>query len=114
VYYFIQLPLISTRSATQLNLENKEIETNYRIKLPNDSRVKCPISNNLVPITIGEIVFPGVLIQFDSSDFDIILEMSWLFTYKVKIDFEKLKVISRDERGREIYFMGKKRKTVVL
>jgi len=60
----------------QLNRENKEIETNYRFKLLNDSRVYCPISYKLVPITIGGIVFPRVLIQFDSTDFDIILKMS--------------------------------------
>ena len=30
---------ISTRSAMKLNLENWTIETNYRIKLPNDSKV---------------------------------------------------------------------------
>ena len=29
----------STRYAIQLNLENKGTETDYRIKLPNDSRV---------------------------------------------------------------------------
>jgi len=55
---------ISTRYAVQLNHGNKEIETNYRIKLPNHL------------ITIGGIVFPRVLIQFDSSDFYIILKMS--------------------------------------
>ena len=60
----------------QLNLENKETETNYKIKLPNDSRVQFPISYKLIAITISGIVFPGVLIEFDSSDFDIILKMS--------------------------------------
>jgi len=47
---------ISTRYAMQLSLENKEIEINYRIKLPNDSRVKCTISCKLVPIAIDGIV----------------------------------------------------------
>ena len=59
----------------QVNLEKKETETNYRIKLPNNSRASCPNSYKFVPIT-GGIVFPGVLIQFDSLDFDITLEMS--------------------------------------
>ena len=47
---------ISTRYVMQLNLENKERETNHRIKLPNDSRVECTISYKLVLITSGEIV----------------------------------------------------------
>jgi len=40
----------------QLKLENKKAKTNYRIKLPNDSRVECTISYKLVLITSGEIV----------------------------------------------------------
>jgi len=44
---------IFTRCAMQLNLENKETETNYRIKLPNDSRVECIISYKLVSIANG-------------------------------------------------------------
>ena len=59
----------------QVNLENKKAETNYRIKLSNDSRIECSISHKFVSITIGEIVSPEVLIQFNSSDFYIILEM---------------------------------------
>ena len=43
---------ISTRSAMQWNLEDRSMETNYRIKLPNDSIIKCPISYKPVPITI--------------------------------------------------------------
>jgi len=47
----------------QVNLENKEAETNYEIKLPNNFRVQCPMSYKFIPITISGIVFPGVLIQ---------------------------------------------------
>jgi len=39
-----------------------------------------------VPISIGEYTFPGDLIQFDLSDFDIILGMNWLHAYEAKID----------------------------
>ena len=55
---------------------------------------------NLFQLLLGEIVSPEVLIQFDSSDFDIILEMIWLCTYGVKIGCDDHKVISRDEQGR--------------
>jgi len=50
VYYLIQVPRI------HLYLENIKEETNYRIKLPNDS--ECPISYKLVFITGGGITFP--------------------------------------------------------
>ena len=83
---------ISTRSAIQLSLENRRMETNYKIKLPNNSVVECPVSYNFVPVIIGETTFPVDLIQFDFSDFDIILGMNWLHTYGAKIDCEDLNV----------------------
>jgi len=57
----------------QVNFENKEEETNHRIKLSNDSRVECSTSHKFVSIALSGIVFPKVLIQVDSSNFDIIL-----------------------------------------
>jgi len=97
---------ISTRFAMQLNLEDRRTKTNYRIKLSNDCVIKCAISYKLVPITIGGTTFPVDLIQFDLSDFDIILGMNWLHTYGAKIDYEDLKVILTDEKWREVFFYG--------
>jgi len=67
---------ISTGSALQLDLEHAKIEANYRIKLSNDYIVDCPILYKYVPISLGESIFPGDLIQIDLSDFDIILGMN--------------------------------------
>jgi len=89
-----------------LKLKNMKAKTNYRIKLRNDYIVECLISYKLVPITIGGIIFPKDLIQFDLSNFDIILVMNWLPTYGAKIDCEDPKVTLRDERGREVCFQG--------
>ena len=83
-------------------------ETNYRIKLPNDSIVECPISFKLVPITIGVTTYLWDLIQFDPSNFDIILGMNWLHTYGAKIDCENLKVILKYEKEREVCFYGQR------
>ena len=102
------LSFISTRSALQLNLEDRRTEINYRIKLPTDSVVECPISYKLIPITIGETTFPGVLIQFDLYNFDIILGINWLYTCGAKIDCEDLKIILKNEKGREVCFYGKR------
>jgi len=84
------------------------------MKLSNDSRIECSTSHKFVSIIICEIVSPEILIQFGSSDFDIILEMIWLCTYGVKIGCDDHKVISRDEQGREICFLVKEWKNVVL
>jgi len=67
---------IFTRSVIQLNTKNRKAETKYRISLPNNFIVECLISYKLVPITVGGLVFPKDLIQFDLLDFDIILEMN--------------------------------------
>jgi len=99
---------ISTQSAMQLNLEDRRTETNYRIELSNDSAIECPISYKFVSITIGGSTFPVDLIQFDLSNFDIILEMNWLHPYGVKIDYEDLKVILKDEKRKEVYFYGQR------
>jgi len=53
---------ISARSAMQLNLEGRRMETNYRVKLPNDSVIECPISYKRVPVTSGGSTFPLDLI----------------------------------------------------
>jgi len=42
----------------QVNLENKDVETNYGIKLSNDFKVECFTSHKHVSITVGGIVFP--------------------------------------------------------
>jgi len=99
---------ISTRSALQLDLEHDKPEASYRIKLPNDSIVDCLIFYKHVPISIDEYVFPRNSIQFDLSNFDIILEMKWLRAYEVKIDCKYLKVILVDEEGQEVCFYGQR------
>ena len=85
-----------------------KVENNYRIKLPNDSIVNYPVFYKHVPISISGIIFLRDLIQFDLSDFDIILGMNWLCTYRAKIDCKELKVILNDEKGREVCFFRKR------
>ena len=98
----------------QLSLEDRRMETNYRIKLPNDCVIECPISYKFIPITIGGTTFHVDLIQFDFSDFDIILGMNWLHTYGDKIDCEELKVIFKYEKGGEVFFYGQREKKSYL
>jgi len=67
---------ISSRCVMQLNLKNRKVINQLLDQLSNDSIVECPISYKLVPITIGGVTLPGDFIQFDLSDFDIILGMN--------------------------------------
>jgi len=83
---------MSAWSALQLNLEDRRTKTNYRIKLSNDSVIDCPISYKFISTTIGGTTFPVDLIQFDLSDFDIILGMNWLHTYGAKLTVKILRL----------------------
>ena len=53
-----------------------KVEANYRIKLPSDFVIECPILCKHIPITIGGTILVGDLIQFDLLDFNIILGMN--------------------------------------
>jgi len=67
---------ISTRAALLLNLDGNKQEANYRISLPNGHVTKCSTLYRDVPIMIKAKRFPGDLIQFDLSEFDVILGMN--------------------------------------
>ena len=76
--------------------------------------IERPISYKHVPITIGGTTFPMDWIQFNLSDFDIILGMNWLHTYRAKINCEDLKVILKDEKGREVFLWAERGKMLSL
>ena len=48
---------ISTRSTSQIDLQHVKVETNYRIKLPNDSIVDCHIFINMFLFLLVEPYF---------------------------------------------------------
>jgi len=62
-------------------LEKDKEWINYRISLPNEQVIGCPILYNHGPIRIDGYEFPGNLIQFDMLEFSIILGMTWLTTH---------------------------------
>jgi len=101
---------ISTRDALLLSLEDNKEEVAYRIGLPNRHVLKCSTLYKDVPILIGEHRFPGDLIQFDLSEFDVILGMNWLTSHGEHIDCKALKVILKDSKGRKVYFCGERTK----
>ena len=54
-------------------------------------------------------MFPGDLLQFNLSDFNIVLGMNWLYTYGIRIDYKDLKVVVCNEKGQEVYWYGKRK-----
>ena len=59
-------------------------------------------------------LFSGNLIQFDLSNFHIILGINWPHTYGAKIDCMDLKVTLTDEKGQKVYFMDKGWRNLVI
>ena len=90
---------ISTQAALLLNLEDNKEEVYYEIGLPNGHAIKCSTLYRDVPIMIEKKRFLGELIQFDLSEFDVILRMDWLTVYRASINCRALKVILRNSKG---------------
>jgi len=101
---------VSTRAALLLNLEGSQGDVDYKIGLPNRHVIKCSTLYRNVLIIIGEKRFPGDLIEFDLSEFDVILGINWLAAHGLRIDCRALKVILKDSRGRKVYFYGEQTK----
>jgi len=66
---------ISTQAALQLNLKQNKKRANYRNSLPKGQTIECLVLYKHVPIVIAEHEFPVDLLQFNMSEFDIILGM---------------------------------------
>jgi len=93
-----------------LNQEGDKEEVDYKIGLPNGHVTKCSTLYRNVSIMIRERRLLGDLIQFDLSEFNVILGMNWLTTHRARIDYKEPKVILRDLMGRNVYFYGKRAK----
>jgi len=89
-----------------LNLKRNKKWTNYRISLPNRQAKECLVLYRHVPIIIAKHEFPGDLILFNISEFDIILGTDWLIIYRANIDCKDLKVTLRDVESWEVCFYG--------
>jgi len=59
-------------------------------------------------LLLVKLYFSGNLIPFDLLDFDIILGMKWLHTYRAMIDCRDPKVILSDVKDRELCFYGQR------
>ena len=91
-----------------MNLKRNKKWTNYRISLPNRQAKECLVLYRHVPIIIAKHEFPGDLILFNISEFDIILGTDWLTIYGENIDYKDLKVTLKDAESQEVCFYGER------
>jgi len=82
-----------------LNIKGNKEEVDYTIGLPYRYITRCSTLYKDVLIMIGGRRFPRDLIQFNLSEFDVILGMDWLTVYRAGIDCRALKVILRNSKG---------------
>jgi len=67
---------ISTQTILKLNIEGNKEEIDYRISSPNGHVTECLILYKNVPIVIEGRAFSKDLIQFNLSEFNVIIRMN--------------------------------------
>ena len=72
--------------------------------MPSGAVMRCTDSLTDIPIRIEDFDFPADLICFPMTDFDIILGMDWLKTYKANLDCEAEKVHLRAPDGTRVSY----------
>ncbi|XP_057250056.1 uncharacterized protein LOC130591144 [Beta vulgaris subsp. vulgaris] len=77
---------ISTSFAKSLKAKSCPEFSSMSVTLPNGESVPCKILYRDCPILIEKCEFLVDLVQFDLTDFDVILGMDWLSKYKADIN----------------------------
>jgi hypothetical protein len=97
---------ISSSMARKLQLEPNPTPDAFAIGLPTGEVIRCPTMHRECPLVVGGETFSGDLVQFDLSEFDVILGMDWMTRHKAKLDCEKHEVILKDSKGNKVCFYG--------
>ena len=88
-------------------MEKHKVWVNHRISLPNEQTIECPIIYKHVSSVIGAHEFPKNLMQFDMSEFHIILRTDQLTTHGENTDHKDLKVTLKEQEVKKYAFIVK-------
>ena len=102
---------ISISVASQLELLSHKVHADLSIGLPTEETITCPYMYKNCPLFIGGEIFMVDLIQFDLTDFDLILRMGWLSVHQAKIGCGNQMVSLRNRHGGKVYFKGEHSKS---
>jgi hypothetical protein len=102
---------ISPMAASKLSLRPHRLVDPFRVGLPTGDVVTCGVMYSDYPIVIDGKEFHADLIQFDLSEFDIILGMNWLVRHKAKLDCEKHRISLKTPLGAKVYVRGDRYKS---
>ena len=91
-----------------LNLEVEALEEPLYVSYPLGIRARIRMICRGCELKISGILLTVDLRVMDMSEFDIILRMDWLTTYRVIIDCERKRVTAYTQEGTRVVFQGDK------
>ncbi|XP_057246760.1 uncharacterized protein LOC130589511 [Beta vulgaris subsp. vulgaris] len=95
---------ISPLFAKNLNLQPSCDFSSLSVALPTGETVRCRVMYRNCPIVLGKVEFLVDLVEFELSEFDVILGMNWLTKYEADINCVKQSVTLKAPDGRRISY----------
>ena len=92
----------------ELGLEVETLEEPLYVSSPLEIRVRIGMICRGCELKISGILLTVDLRVMDMSEFDVILGMDWLTTYRVVIDCERRRVTAYTQDGTRVVFQGDK------
>ena len=99
---------IVTSVVRELGLEVEALEKPLYVSSPLGTRVSVDLIYRGCELEISGILLTVDLRVMDMSEFDVILRMDWLTTYRVFFDCERKRVTSYTQDGTHVTFQGDK------
>ena len=99
---------IAASVVTELSLEVETLEEPMYVSSPLGIRARIGMICRGCELEISGILLTVDLRIMDISEFDVILRMDWLTTYRVVIDCERRRVTTYTQDGTRVVFQGDK------
>ena len=100
--------LIAASVVIELGLEVETLEEPLYVSSPLGIRARIGMICRGCELEISGTLLTVDLKIMDMSEFDVILGMDWLTTYKVVIDCERMRVTAYTQDGTRVVFQGDK------
>ncbi|XP_056688342.1 uncharacterized protein [Spinacia oleracea] len=104
---------ISSSFAKRLKLKPCSEFSSMSVTIPLGKSLACNVMYKDCPITIGRYEFPSNLVQFELTDFDVILGMDWLSKYHADINCLHHRVTLRGLDGKKVSYRNRVGKSKV-
>ena len=99
---------IAASVVVELGLEVEALEEPLHVSSPLGIRARIGMICRVCKLEISGILLTVDLRVMGMSEFDVILRMDWLITYRVVIDCERRRVTAYTQDGTRVVFQGDK------